>query len=91
MKIKQGFELKEIAENFVAVPTSENVVDFSSIIMLNETGAFIWQSLVNDKTIKDLVGELTAIYDVSEEIATKDVKKIIDELNNAGVIEGIIE
>ena len=58
MKIKNGFEIKEIADSFVAIPTQDNVVDFSSIIMLNETSAFLWLRLENDTTEDELLKAL---------------------------------
>ncbi|MBR0276855.1 MAG: PqqD family protein, partial [Clostridia bacterium] len=91
MKIKNGFELKEVADSFIAIPVMENVVDFSSVIMLNETAAFLWKILENEKTKKELVNELLGIYDVTEEVAVKDVEKLVEELANAGVLEGKIE
>lgn len=87
MKIVNGFEIKEIAENFVAIPTQGNVVDFSSIIMLNETSAFLWLKLENDLTEEELVDALLAEYDVDKKTAKEDVSKFISELKAAGVLE----
>lgn len=87
MKIVKGFEIKEIAENYVAIPTQDNVVDFSSIIMLNETSAFLWLKLENDLTEEELAAALLAEYDVDEKTAKEDVAKFISELKAAGVLE----
>lgn len=86
MKIKEGFELKEIAENYVVIPTMSNVVDFNSMIMLNEVSAFLWLQLTEDKSKQDLVNALLAEYDVDKETATEDVKLFVNELAAAGVI-----
>ena len=75
MKIVNGFEIKEIADNFIAIPTQDNIVDFSSIIMLNETSAFLWLKLENDLTEEELVAALLAEYDVEEKTAREDVSK----------------
>ena len=45
MKIQPGFTLKEVADSFVIVPTGSNIVDFSAMITINETGAFLWECL----------------------------------------------
>lgn len=87
MKIKNGFELKEIAESFVVIPVSENVVDFSSVIMLNETSAFLWLMLEKGSDEETLVRDLLKEYDVDERTAKADVSKFIEELKNAGVLE----
>lgn len=87
MRIKNGFELKEIAESFVVIPVSENVVDFSSVIMLNETSAFLWLRLEKGSDEEELVKDLLEEYDVDERTAKADVSKFIEELKNAGVLE----
>lgn len=88
MKIKDGFELKEIADNYLAIPTQDNIVDFSSIIMLNETSAFLWLKLENDITEDELVSMLLEEYDVDKKTAREDICKFIGELKNAGLLEG---
>lgn len=88
MKIKKGFEIKEIADSYVAIPTQDNVVDFSSIIMLNETSAFLWLRLEKDLTEDELVSALLEEYDVDEKTARDDIGKFVAELKNAGLLEG---
>lgn len=89
MKIKDNFELKEIADRIVAIPTNENVVDFSSVIMLNETSAFLWNLLKeNDMTKEELVKSLLSEYDADEKTALSDVSEFIEELKKAEVLEG---
>ena len=87
MKIKEGFELKEIADNYVVIPTESNVVDFSSMIMLNEVSAFLWLQLLEDKTENDLLKAILKEYDVDKETAAGDIKVFIKELAAAGVID----
>ncbi len=87
MKIKQGFELREIADNYVVIPTESNVVDFSSMIMLNDVSAFLWLQLLEDKTEHDLLKAVLKEYDVDKETAAGDIKIFIKELAAAGVID----
>ena len=87
MRVKDGFELKEIADNYVVIPTRSNVVDFNSMIMLNEVSAFLWLQLLEDKTEDELVRDLLKEYDVDKDTARKDVKIFVNELAAAGVID----
>ncbi len=87
MKVKEGFELKEIADNYVVIPTKSNVVDFNSMIMLNEVSAFLWLQLLEDSTEQELVRALLNEYDVDKETAANDVKMFVNELAAAGVID----
>ena len=87
MKIKDGFELREIADNYVVIPVESKVVDFSSMIMLNEVSAFLWLQLLEDKSENDLLKAVLSEYDVDKETAASDIKVFINELVAAGVID----
>ena len=87
MKIKDGFELKEIAENYVVIPTQSRVVDFSSMIMLNEISAFLWLQLLEERTEDDLLKAVLKEYDVDRETAEGDIRVFVKELVAAGVLD----
>lgn len=87
MKIKDGFELREIADNYVVIPTESRVVDFSSMIMLNEVSAFLWLQLLEDKSENDLLKAVLSEYDVDKETAAGDIKVFVKELAAAGVLD----
>ena len=87
MKIKEGFLLKNVADSFVIVPTGANIVDFSAMITLNETGAFLWENLKNDVTEEELVRALMAEYEVDEKTASEDVAEFVAALTDKKVIE----
>lgn len=87
MKIKPGFALKEVANSFVIVPTGSNIVDFSAMITINETGAFLWNSITDGITEEELVEKLLKEYDVDRETAANDVREFSEILKNKKVIE----
>ena len=87
MKIKEGFILKSVADSFVVVPTGANIVDFSAMITLNETGAFLWEALKNDVTEEELTSALMSEYEVDKETADEDVAEFVSVLREKKVIE----
>ena len=87
MKIKEGFVLKSIADSHIVVPLGSQVVDFSSIIKLTDTGAFLWSKLSSDTTSDELVSALTAEYDVDTDTALRDVNTFISKLRDADLLE----
>lgn len=87
MKIKEGFILKSVADSFVVVPTGANIVDFSAMITLNETGAFLWETLKNDVTEEKLTSALMSEYEVDKETADEDVAEFVSVLREKKVIE----
>lgn len=49
MRIKDGFELREICGEHVILSHGMDNIDFSKIISLNETAAFLWKRLWEKK------------------------------------------
>jgi len=87
MKIQPGFTLKEVAGSFVIVPTGTNIVDFSAMITLNETGAFLFENIKNDITEEELVKVMLNEYDTDEETAKADVAEFVNSLKTQGWVE----
>lgn len=87
MKIKEGFMLKQVCEEFMVVPVGAASVDFKSVIRLNETGAFLWNLLEKGATKEDMLKDILDEYDVSAEIASADIDTFILKLNDAGIID----
>ena len=87
MRVKEGYILREVANQYIVVPTGNRTLDFNGIINLNKSGKFLWENLLTDTTIDKLVSLLTCKYDVSIEVATKDVNEFINNLNKHGILE----
>jgi len=87
LKIKDGFVLKNIADNYVIVAVGEGNVDFNSMITTNETGAFLWEILEKGATKEDLVKAVLAEYDADEAIVTADVDRFIQKLSEKSILE----
>ena len=50
------------------------------LFTLNETGTFVWDSLMHSKTRKEIVKDLMSLYDVDENHAQKDVTTLLKEI-----------
>lgn len=88
MKIKKGFELRKICgENIVIAHGVENI-DFTKIITLNESAAFIWQQVEGkDFTEEEMAKFLLDEYEVDETLALADVKALAESWKQAGLVE----
>ena len=87
MKIKEGYILREVAGNFIVVAIGNAVKNFNGVINLNESGAFLWRILEKGATKEQLKEQLLAEYDVSEEIADKDINAFVSKLEEKGLID----
>lgn len=72
--------LKKILDDYVVVPTGDNIVDFAVAVSLNETGAFLWDQLKEDKTPEQLADALAAEYDVTADEVLADVDDFVNLL-----------
>ncbi|MBQ3781125.1 MAG: PqqD family protein [Bacteroidaceae bacterium] len=88
MKIKEGFELRNICgENIVIGHGVENI-NFTKVISMNESAADIWQRVVGKEfTLDDMVKALTDNYDVDAETARRDSELLLKDWTEAGFIE----
>lgn len=78
MKIKEGFELQNVCGEYIIVPTGIENVDYSKIISLNETAAYLWEGCctLDSFGIDTMVELLTREYEVDEKTAREDCEKI---------------
>ena len=88
MKTKAGFMRRKLGTQEVVVAVGEASKQFSGIIRLNETGAFLWDLLASgNRTEAELVDALLAEYDVSRELATADVAKFVATIRAEGMLD----
>ena len=88
MKTKKGFNLRQVCgENVIVAEGAENI-DFSSIISMNESSAYLWNSIQGKECDKNhLVELLTQEYEVDADMAAKDVEALVAQWMKAGIIE----
>lgn len=87
MKVKNGFILREVANQYIVVPTGNRTLDFNGIITLNNSGKYLWDNLQDSITYGDLVNLIVNKYEVTKEVAIRDVKEFIDNLNKHNILE----
>lgn len=90
MKVKNGFNLREVCgENIIVAEGDENI-DFSNIISMNESSAYLWQEVqkLDNFTIDTLTQLLCEQYEIDEATAKKDVTTLATQWAAAGIIEG---
>ena len=86
MRIEKEFVLREIAGDYIVVPTGKAVLEFNGLISVNEVGASIWNMLQNEVTFEGLLQGILNEYDVEEEIAKQDIQEFLDKLIENGIL-----
>ena len=86
MKIKEGFVVRKIANQYMAVPVGARAKELHGMIGLNETAAFLWELLKEDRTEEELAKLLYNEYEITVEKALETVKKFGALLAKEGVL-----
>lgn len=88
MRIKKGFELRDVCGEQVIVAHGVENIDFSKIISLNETAAYLWNKVQEiDFTAETLADVLLEEYDVAPSVALSDSEIILKSWFEIGLIE----
>ena len=87
MKIKAGFILRNVADQWVVVPIGERVVEVNGILTLSESGAFLWKILEVDTSEAELVKRILIEYDIDEDTAKKDVQAFVEAVRAKGLMD----
>ena len=88
MKIKSGFVIQKVGASYLAVATGERAKEFRALVRLNGTGAFLWELLSSgDRDDAALLAALLEDYDVTEEVAKRDIEAFKKTLAEAGILD----
>ena len=87
MKRKADFLMEHVGGEYLLVPLGAQVVDMNGLIVLNDTGAYLWELLEQDRTVHELATALAERFDVSIETARSDVEIFLDEIDQLGLLE----
>ncbi len=86
MKAKPGFVVRNIADEFILMPTGDNIGKFNGTVLLNEVSAFVWEKLQNPLSKEDLLNAVLDEYEVSRDTAAKDLDSLLETLRGYDVI-----
>lgn len=87
MHINPSLKAREIAGETIIVLPGKSKTEPTRILSLNPTSKFLWENLQGKEfTPEDAVRLLLDQYEVSEQQASEDVDKWIDQLKGCDVI-----
>lgn len=86
MHIKQGFVMREVAGQHVAIATGEASKTFHGMVKLNKTGALIWKGLEKGQDPAAIAQGLAFTYDIDPAKAAADVDAFIARMSQQGFL-----
>lgn len=90
MKAKKGFNLRQVCGEYIIVAEGDENIDFSNIISMNESSAFLWKEIKDMESfnIDYLVNKMTEEYEIDVDTARRDITTLVAEWGQSGIIEG---
>ena len=85
MKLNSGFLAHDDGDQKLLVSTG--ATSFSGLVRSNPTAGFIIGCLENETTEDEIVARMQEKWEVSDEIARRDVRTIVDQLRGIGAID----
>ena len=88
MKLKSGLVLREVAGQFVIVPTGERVREITSVVYISSSAAFLWEHMQNhDFDENSLLQIIMENFDgVSEKQALADIRSFLKSLAVSSIL-----
>jgi len=88
MKIKEGFVLRTICGQHVVSGEGTANVNFSKLVSLNESAAYLFKAVGNREfTAETLSDLLLEEYEVDRETALKDAEALCAQWQEIGILE----
>ena len=87
MRVEKEFVLREIAGDYIIIPTGKTVLEFNGLVTVNEVGVLLWKMLQEEVTFEDLVKGVLAEYDVDEDTARADIQEFLDKLTENNILK----
>ncbi|MBE5771853.1 MAG: PqqD family peptide modification chaperone [Clostridiales bacterium] len=87
MKVKDGFVLRNVVDEYIVMPTGDNIAKFEGAVVLNEVSAFVFEKLQHPMSKEDLLQAILDEFDVDEETAKNDLDALVEKLSDMGLID----
>ena len=86
MRVSNDYIMRQIAGEFLLVPTGAAAARFNGLITMNDVGRFIFQMLAEEHTVCEVAALITKEYDVDENTALADTEEFVQQLRQIGAL-----
>ncbi len=87
----EQFISRQIADEFLLIPISNQLSGDNWLFVLNEVGARIWKLIDGGRSVQQIEELLLEEFDASQEQLEKDLLRLLDQLQEIGAIEAVSE
>ena len=87
MKARDGFILRNIAGEYVLMPTGDNIKTFRGTVLMNELSVFLWNQLQTAASFEELLARVLDQYEIDEQTAAADLDRLTKDMIGMGILE----
>ena len=89
MRFKKTFRIETVAGENMLINTAAGTADLTAVFGINEAAAWLWNQVCDREFDEDsLVRLLTSEFEVSEDIARKDIHDFLHLCDSFGMMAG---
>ena len=85
-KLKEGFLVRKIGSQIMAVPIGPQTSEIHGMIALSESGELLWNRLKEGADEEQLTDIICENYEIDRETALNDVNKFLRGLSEQGAL-----
>lgn len=86
MKIREGFVVRRVMGQAMAIALGEASRTFNGMVKLNDTAADLWDWMSEDTTEEVLTTRLQEAYEIDEATAKESVHAFVESLRKEGLL-----
>lgn len=79
--------MQNVGGENLLVPLGAQVMDLNGLITLNDTAAWVWKLLAQERSLDELATAVAERFDVTPERSRADVQTLVDEVAKMGLLE----
>ena len=87
MKVKAGYVLRKVMDDYMLMPSGESADAFKGCVLLNRVSAFIWERLQTPVTRGTLLAAVLENFAVDEATAAADLDRFLRQLQENHLLE----
>lgn len=88
MKRKEGYQyrLRSIGTLYMIVPVKGETICLKEIMIVNETGAYLWKLLEKEVSKEELLEAMLLEYNIDQKTAKEDILEFLETAKRIGIV-----
>lgn len=88
MKRKEGYQymLRAIGKLYMIVPIERETICLKEIMIVNETGAYLWGLLEKEVSEEELLNAVLLEYNIDRKTAKEDIEEFLKRAETIGIV-----